>query len=76
MSQYIFRKAFYYEIAKFEDSDSPTAVYRFTPRGCSCPAGRRGCKHTKLLTAWKAAGEPLGAVYNDDGTLLTILQVQ
>lgn len=76
MAQYLLRKAFYYEIAKFEDSDSPIAVYRFTPRGCSCPAGRRGCKHVKILNAWKTAGAVAGAVYNDEAILTHRLQVE
>lgn len=67
MSQYLLRKGtHFYELAKFEDSDSSTAVYKFTKRGCSCPAGRRGCKHTKILAAWQKAGEIAGFVYNDE----------
>lgn len=66
MAQYLLRKGKrFYEIAKFEDSDSPVAVYSFTTRGCSCPAGRRSCKHTQILTAWKRAKEVPGMVFND-----------
>jgi len=75
MSQYLLRKAKNtYELAKFEDSDSPTAVYRISNRGCSCPSGRRSCKHVKIINVWKVLGEPLGYVFDDDavhiGTLL------
>jgi hypothetical protein len=76
MPEYILRKGLtFYEVAKFEDSDSPTAVYKFTQRGCTCPAGRRGCKHTKILKAWKTAKEPLGFVYNDDAKHIGTLHV-
>lgn len=77
MSQYIIRKGrLFYELAKFEDSDSPTAVYIFTKRGCSCPAGRRSCKHTKILKTWQQAGEIAGLVFNDDATQIGALQVE
>lgn len=67
MAQYLLRKGEYFdELAKFEDSDAPTALYKFTKRGCSCPAGRRGCKHVKILNTWKTAGSPAGFVYNDE----------
>lgn len=76
MSQYIFRKGkLYYEVAKFEDSDFPTALYKFTERGCSCPAGRRNCKHSKILKTWQTAGEPLGFVYNDEAQHIGTLHV-
>lgn len=75
MSQYLLRKAkLTYELAKFEDSDAPTAVYRFSNRGCTCPAGRRSCKHVKIMNTWKALGEPVGYVFDDEakhiGTIL------
>jgi hypothetical protein len=75
MSQYLLRKVkTIYELAKFEDSDSPTAVYHISNRGCTCPAGRRSCKHTKIIKVWKAMGEPKGYVFDDEskhiGTLL------
>jgi hypothetical protein len=77
MAQYILRKGtLFYELAKFEDSDDPTAVYKFTQRGCTCPAGRRSCKHTKILTAWKLAGEIAGFVYDDEAKHIATLQVQ
>lgn len=77
MSQYVIRKGrLFYELAKFEDSDSPTTVYIFTKRGCSCPAGRRSCKHTKILKAWQQAGEKAGIVYDDEANQLTVLQVE
>jgi len=67
MAQYLLRKVtLFYELAKFEDSDAPTAVYKFTQRGCTCPAGRRGCKHVKIMSTWKSLGEPEGFVFDDD----------
>ncbi len=76
MSQYVLRKGtHFYEIAKFEDSDSPTAVYIFTKRGCSCPAGRRSCKHTSILKEWQKTGEVAGTVYNDLAEVTAILAV-
>jgi hypothetical protein len=76
MAQYILRKGKqFYELAKFEDSDDSTAVYKFTQRGCTCPAGRRSCKHTKILTAWKLAGEIAGFVYDDEANHIGTLNV-
>ena len=76
MAQYLLRKVkTKYELAKFEDSDSPTAVYSFTNRGCSCPASRHSCKHTKILSAWKALGEPSGYVFDDEAMHIGILNV-
>jgi hypothetical protein len=76
MAQYLLRKGkHFYELAKFEDSDTPTALYSFTKRGCTCPAGRRGCKHTKIMSAWKALGEPAGFVFNDEANHIGTLNV-
>lgn len=76
MSQYIMRKGrLFYEIAKFEDSDSPTAVYLFTKRGCNCPASRNSCKHSKILKSWQQSGEILGAVYDDLGNHISTLNI-
>jgi hypothetical protein len=76
MAEYLLRKGtLFYEVAKFEDSDVSTAVYKFTQRGCSCPAGRRGCKHAKIMKAWKDAGEPVGFVYNDEAEHIGTLAV-
>lgn len=77
MAQYVLRKGkHFYELAKFEDSDAPTALYSFTKRGCTCPAGRRGCKHTKIMTSWKALGEPAGYVFDDEANHIGTLNVQ
>lgn len=77
MAQYVLRKVHTsYELAKFEDSDFPTTVYQFNKRGCSCPAGRRSCKHVKIVAAWKAAGEIAGMVFGDSAELLGMLNVQ
>lgn len=71
MSQYLLRKGKqFYELAKFEDSDEPTAVYKFTARGCSCPSRYTNCKHIKILNAWKQAKEPVGAVYDDSASII------
>lgn len=76
MAQYLLRKGkHFYELAKFEDSDTPTALYSFTKRGCTCPAGRRGCKHTKIMSVWKALGEPAGFVFNDEANHIGTLNV-
>ena len=67
MAQYIIRKGKYnYEVAKFDDTDTPVDVYSFNTRGCSCPARRSSCKHTKMVNAWKRAGFPEGLVYDDN----------
>jgi hypothetical protein len=77
MAQYLLRKGkHFYELAKFEDSDAPTALYSFTKRGCTCPAGRRGCKHTKIMISWKALGEPAGYVFDDEANHIGTLNVQ
>jgi hypothetical protein len=76
MAQYVLRKGtHFYELAKFEDSDDSTAVYKFTKRGCTCPAGRRSCKHVKILEAWKASGEVSGFVYDDNAIHIGTLNV-
>jgi hypothetical protein len=76
MAQYLVRKGkINYEMAKFEDSDSPTAIYSFYERGCSCPSRSRSCKHHKILKEWKKAGEPLGVVYNDEAEIIGMLSV-
>lgn len=76
MAEYLVRKGkIRYELAKFEDSDTPTAVYSFYERGCSCPSRNRSCKHTKILNTWKAANEPVGVVYNDEAEIIGRLHV-
>ena len=71
MPQYIARRGRYnYEIAKFDDTDSPLDIYHFTQRGCSCPAYVRSCKHNRILSKWKRTGEKNGEVYNDQAQLL------
>lgn len=76
MAQYLARKnKLFYEVAKFDDSDDAVAVYKFTARGCTCPSGRRGCKHVAILNTWKASGEVPGAVYNDSAELVSHLNV-
>jgi len=74
MAQYILRKGkSHYEIAKFDDSTEPVDVYTFNTRGCSCPAHTAHCKHVRILKIWKAAGEPVGIVYDDSGSILGTL---
>jgi len=76
MAQYVVRKGkMFYELAKFEDSDSPTAVYFFTKRGCNCPAGRSNCKHFRILKEWQKTGSVVGSVYTDEAKLLTVLNI-
>lgn len=76
MAEYLARKGKdFYELAKFEDSDTPTAVYIFTERGCSCPSYRRSCKHLAIMKAWKRAGEPVGVVYDDTASVIATLAV-
>ena len=76
MAQYVLRKVkTVYEITKFEDSDYPTATYRFTNRGCNCPASRRSCKHVKIMSTWKALGEPIGYVFDDEAVHIGTLAV-
>lgn len=71
MSTYVFRKVKNnYEIAKFEDYAEPTAVYTLYSGKCSCPSRYRNCKHLKLLDSWKKDSEPVGAVYNESGTMI------
>jgi hypothetical protein len=71
MAQYLLRKnVAHYEIAKFDDSTEPVDVYIFGTRGCSCPSYHSRCKHVRILDIWKAAGEPAGTVYNDEGVVL------
>jgi len=77
MAQYLLRKGVHFiELTKFEDSDEPTALYKFTQRGCSCPAGRRGCKHVKILNNWKASGSKAGFVYDDEANHIGTLNVE
>lgn len=77
MAQYLLRKVKnIYELAKFEDSDFPTAVYRFSNRGCTCPASNRSCKHVKIRDTWKALGEPSGYVFDDAAKHIGTLVVQ
>jgi hypothetical protein len=65
MPQYMVRKGkIGYEIAKFDDTDTPVDVYTVGHRGCSCPARSRSCKHVKILKAWLKTSEE-GVVYDD-----------
>lgn len=76
MSEYLVRKGkLFYEIAKFEDSDSPTDVYTFYARGCSCPARGASCKHSRILNTWKKMKEPVGTVFNDNAEVINTLYV-
>ena len=77
MAQYIIRKNKHdYELAKFEDSDSPTDVYTISARGCNCPSRFKNCKHNKMLSLWKKGGEVVGQVYDDNLEILGTLNVQ
>jgi len=71
MAQYLVRKGLRnYEVAKFDDSDSPLEVYTFYSRGCSCPARSRSCKHDKILKAWEKAGSKAGLVFDDSAHII------
>lgn len=77
MAQYLLRKVNKtYELAKFEDSDAPTAVYRFSNRGCTCPSSNRNCKHVTIRDTWKALGEPIGYVFDDSAKHVGTILVQ
>jgi hypothetical protein len=65
MPQYMVRKGkIGYEIAKFDDTDTPVDVYTVGYRGCSCPARSKSCKHVKIIKAWLKTNEE-GVVYDD-----------
>lgn len=75
MAQYLIRSVNKdFQMAKFEDSDSPTDVYTLTNTKCTCPSRYSNCKHRKVLGAWKKQGMPVGAVYDDTAQLLGSLQ--
>jgi hypothetical protein len=76
MAEYLLRKGkLFYELAKFEDSAEPTAIYVFTKRGCSCPSRYSSCKHSKILKAWKEQKELPGIVYDDNANIIGRLEV-
>lgn len=76
MAQYVIRKnKGEVLLAKFENTDTPTDVYSISEKGCNCPARSRACKHTKIASAWKRSGEPIGVIYNDSAEVLGVLSV-
>lgn len=71
MAQYIVRKGkFTHEVAKFEESNIPTGVYRLTDSRCDCPARTSSCKHRRILKAWKDNGNVVGAILSDEATVI------
>lgn len=76
MAQYIIRKnKVAYNLAKFDDSDTPVDVYTISDRGCNCPSRYRSCKHVKMLNEWKALGAIPGVVYDDELKIIGRLNV-
>lgn len=76
MAQYVIRKnKIDYELAKFEDTDTPIDVYTVSNRGCNCPSRYKSCKHTKIVNTWKSSGEPIGVVYDDSADVIGRLHV-
>lgn len=71
MANYLVRKGkFTHEVAKFEESNIPTGVYRITSSRCDCPARTRSCKHISILKAWETDGKTEGAIISDDGKVI------
>jgi hypothetical protein len=76
MPQYIFRKnKTSYDLAKFDDSDTPIDVYNISSKGCNCPSRYRSCKHTKMLAEWEKIGAIPGIVYDDNMEIIGRLNV-
>ena len=71
MANYLVRKGkFTYEVAKFEESNTPVGVYRITSSRCDCPARTRKCKHISILKAWESAGKVEGSIISDDARVV------
>lgn len=52
MLKHILRKGLiFYEVAKFQDSNSTATVHEFTQRRCTYSASCSSCKYTKTLKA-------------------------
>ena len=71
MANYLVRKGkFTYEVAKFEESNTPVGVYRITDSRCDCPARTRSCKHLSILKAWQSAGKVEGDILSDEAKIV------
>lgn len=67
MAEYVIRKKEKsVELAKFDETDRPIDVYTIAQGRCNCPSRYKVCKHTKIVTKWNKAGNPVGVVYDDD----------
>jgi len=74
MAEYLVRSVKHgYEVAKFEESNSPLGVYRITGSRCFCPARTRCCNHMKIFKAWERNGSNFGEVYNDSAKVINRL---
>jgi hypothetical protein len=77
MTTYLVRKVYEnIELAKFEDSAEPLAVYTIDSRRCSCPSRVYTCKHRVIAKSWAAQGSIPGMVLDNEGKNLNILPVQ
>lgn len=71
MANYLVRKGkFTYEVAKFEESNVPSSVYRITSSRCDCPARTRSCKHISILKAWESSGKVEGSIISDEAKVV------
>ena len=76
MSIYIIRQVgSRYELAKFEDHNTPTDIYSIWRDECNCPGAykpytrgeRKPCKHTEILKRWLDYGDDkIGMVYDSE----------
>lgn len=71
MANYLVRKGkFTYEVAKFEESNTPSGLYSITSNRCDCPARTRSCKHVRMVDAWKKEGQVEGAILSDEAKIV------
>ena len=71
MANYLVRKGkFTYEVAKFEESNTPVGIYRITDSRCDCPARTRSCKHLSILKAWQDNGKTEGSIISDNAEII------
>jgi uncharacterized Zn finger protein len=69
MTEYSIREVKHntYELAKFEDSADPVAIYTLSKRGCSCPARSYNCKHRTIFSVWESMDKPIGTFFDELG---------
>ena len=69
MIQYLIRAvANTVEVAKFEDTATPTELYTISKNTCNCPSRYSNCKHKKIMKDWISQGSTEGDIYSDDAT--------